>query len=134
MIECLYILKVNGKMWLRHRRSEGSFEAYEGLHKWNLDYNHQGELIFWNQKNAVNMSKSLQEIADVKVLPAKEDAPRIEQVFFCEITKKRGFDLDEFLDMVEERWSLVTMVNNLMTLIASYEDKYLKDLPERATE
>lgn len=131
LIECLYILKTGGKLCLEHRRSEACYAAYDGLHKWNIDYNNQNELIFWNQENAVNVTKKLHGIADVNVRICEDNLPRLEQIFCCEITKKREFQLDEFFDLSIERQNLAAIINGLMAWFAEYVDYYLDDLPEK---
>lgn len=40
----LYILKSQGRMRLPYRCAEAVFEAQNGLHKWNIDYNVQAEI------------------------------------------------------------------------------------------
>lgn len=129
IIECLYILKRGGVLHLRHRRAEALHQAYQGLHRWNIDYNERRDLMIWNQENAVNVSESLQEIAEIQVTAAGEDVSRRDQIFTAEIVKKRDFRLEEFLDMARERRQLAFLVRELLDRAAQDgEERYLSNL------
>ena len=85
--------------------------------------------MIWNQENAVNVSESLQEIAEIQVTAAGEDVSRRDQIFTAEIVKKRDFSLEEFLDMARERRQLAFLVRELLDRAAQYgEERYLSNL------
>ena len=112
LLECIYILKVDGTIYMKHRRAEALFEKYTGLHKWNLDcYNK--EFIIWNQENEVNVSKVLQNIVKVKV-EYNQASEREQQEIVIKITKKRKFQLDEFIDLQDERYKLAKFIEEFM--------------------
>lgn len=82
-----------------------------------------------NQENAVNVSESLKEIAEIQVMAAREDVSRRDQSFTAEITKKRDFRLEEFLDMARERRQLAFLVRGLLDRAAQGgEERYLSNL------
>ena len=128
IIECLYVLKKGGKMRLRHRRSEAVYEAYYGLHKWNIDYSGRDELIIWNQENAVNVSECLREIADIKLEHTGDQEPRDIQLITAEITKKKDFQLENFFEMRKEQRQLAFLIEGLMNWIAEHDNSYLAEL------
>jgi len=129
-LECLYILKCGGIMRLTHRRAEAVYEAYHGLHKWNIDCTSQNKLIFWNQENAINVSEQLKRIADVKVMATNEDAPRVSQNIIVEVVKKSSFSLGDFFTVDQEQRQLAFLVNGLMNWIANCrENDYLESPP-----
>ena len=128
ILECLYVLKCGGVMRLKHRRAEAVYEAYQGLHKWNVDVKNRNDLILWNQKNAVNVSEQLMEVAEIDVVSVDEDAPRASQMIIAEITKKRNFQLEEFFDMSQERHQLAYLTEGLMRWIAENNDEYLGEV------
>ncbi len=118
IIECLYILRTNRKICLLHRRAEAVYEKYTGLHKWNVDYNAERHLLIWNRDNAMDLTEVLKEIADVKVTPVGEEILREKQVIQVEITKKRNFELEQFVDLKNECYLLSRLLNHLMTYFA----------------
>lgn len=126
LIECLYIVKLGGKIRLSHRRAEAVYEAYQGLHKWNIDLGDRGELIFWNLKHAVNVSESLKDFCDIQIEYSGHDLPRREQWIKAYITKTRDFQLEQLIDLKAERYHLAFFCGQLMEKIASYTDEYLK--------
>lgn len=128
VIECLYILKKGGTMRLGHGRAEAVNAAYEGLHRWNIDYNGENEFIIWNQENSVNVSRELREIADIKVTYTSDDIPREEQCVIVELIKKKDFQLHDFLDMTKERRQLAFLVEGLMRWIAEHTEAYLSEM------
>lgn len=123
IVECLYILKCGGTMRLNHRRAEALCKAYQGLHKWNIDYNEGGELVFWNQENALNVSQRLKDIADIRLSHTDEQGDRNSQMVVAELTKKRSFRLEEFLDMAQERRQLAFLLKGLMDQVAIWHEK-----------
>lgn len=118
LIECLYILKVGGKMHLRHRRAEAIYEKYHGLHKWNLDYDQNDNLIFWNSENAVNITESLNHIITMQISHTDNYLPRIDQTIIVDIVKTDDFKLEEFVDIEKERYHLTSFIEQIMCWIA----------------
>ena len=53
LIKCLFTVKENGIIKLRHRRAEAVHENWSGLHKWNFDCI-KGNFVIWNKENAIN--------------------------------------------------------------------------------
>jgi len=126
IIECLHILKVGGRMRLSHRRAEAVYEAYQGLHKWNIDVGSQGELIFWNLENAVNVSDSLKEICDIQIEYLGDKQSRKDQWITAYVTKTKDFQLEQLIDLKAERYNLAFFIGQLMLKIADYTSEYLK--------
>lgn len=128
VLECLYILKSGGVMRLKHRRAEAEYEAYHGLHKWNIDCGDQNELIFWNQRSAVNVSKELGRVAEIRVFPIDKRTSRVGQTVVAEVIKKCDFQLNEFFDMKKECRQLASLVEGLMRCFAERSQTYLSEL------
>ncbi len=121
LIECAYILKPGGKLFLFHRRAEALYEGYSGLHKWNLDFD-KSDFLIWNNENAVNVSQELKDILQVNVVHSSLSTPRENQILIVEITKTRDFQLEEFIDISQERIQLASVIENIMSLAASNLD------------
>ena len=113
---------------MKHRRAEAEYEAYHGLHKWNIDCGNQNELIFWNQRSAVNVSKELERVAEIRVFPMDKSTSRVSQTVIAEVVKKRDFQLNEFFDMKKERRQLAFLVEGLMRCLAERSQTYLSEL------
>lgn len=126
LIECLYIVKKNGKIRLSHRRAEALYEAYNGLHKWNMDFNEENQFIIWNTENAINVSTELREICDIQVVGSEENCPRAEQWMTAYITKTNDFPLEQFIDLERERYDLAFFVKQLMEKLAEQPADYLQ--------
>lgn len=133
VVECLYILKPGGTLRLTHRRAEAVYEAYQGLHKWNVDYGGEDELILWNQENAVNVSERLKGIADIKIHHMAEQRARSAQMMTADVVKKRDFQLEEFLDMAQERRQLAFLVEGLMDRTADCHEKARLEILQQST-
>lgn len=118
IIECLYILKVNRKIGLLHRRAEAVYEKYTGMHKWNIDYDTRMHLLIWNQDNAMDLTEVLKDIVEIKVIPLGQEKPREKQVIQVEITKKRSFELGQYVDLKKECFLLSGLLNQLMKYFA----------------
>lgn len=113
IVECLYILKNGGCLHLRHMRAVAVFEQYDGLHKWNLDLNEKNELVIWNKENAINVSKELGDIADIKGFQTSEKS------FVAQITKRKDFDINSFYSDRDE-----------CRMCANFLDKVMRKLSE----
>lgn len=123
IIECMYILQVNGTMYMKHRRAEALFEKYGGLHRWNLDYANS-DFILWNKENAVNVTEKLKDVAEVQVTH-NETNERERQEIIVKIIKKKDFDLEKYIDIEKERYQLAKFIERFMQWTA--EEKILLD-------
>lgn len=88
-IECFRTVKIGGTMLMVHLASEGIHNNYDGLHQWNID-ELNGELIFFNQKCKINISKMFAAEADIVV---RREAIEIDKWNYrdwicCKIVKK----------------------------------------------
>ncbi len=119
LIECLYILKPGGKIHMRHHRAEGIFEFWQGLHKWNVDYNEAEDFIIWNKENSINVSKKLKEIAEIDLKHDEASEERMQPEVYIDITKKKRFELSDYIDAAEERRQLAQLCTELMRIYAS---------------
>lgn len=128
IIECLYVLKNGGKMRLHHHLSEAVNGNFDGLHKWNFDYNAKNEFTIWNLENAVNVSEELKQIADIEVVHSDDNVDRKDQFITVDITKKGKFDLESFIDINQEQRQLAFLAAGLMNWIAEHIDDYLGTL------
>lgn len=97
LVECLYVLKPGGHMYLNHRRAEAVYEGWSGLHKWNIDCD-AGNLLIWNKENAVNVTENLTGFAEINVKYDDSVSSRECQNVGVEIVKKRDFELGSFWD------------------------------------
>lgn len=113
VLESLALLKTGGKLRLVHRRAEAVHELYTGLHKWNIDYNADNNLIFWNKNNMINVTKALENIADIQVTSA-ENVSRENDFIQVMITKKKSFDLFKIVDSNDEIHDLTSVIRSLM--------------------
>lgn len=118
IVECLYVLKLNGSMHLEHRRAEAVFEDWNGLHKWNIDCAN-GDMLIWNKENAINVTESLKGLADVYVKYDDSVSARERQSVRVEIIKKKKFELRDFFDMYQENHILTGCIEKLMKKLAS---------------
>ena len=118
ILECLYIIKVGGKLYLKHRRAEALFECYTGLHKWNIDYDEKDNLIIWNEENAINVTEEIKEIADVLVRHTGDSISRLDSRVIVEITKKKDFNFEEFFDWKKESKMLAGLLEEIMCMMA----------------
>lgn len=125
IVECLYILKENGHMCTLHRRAEAVYEKYTGLHRWNMDYNSMDHFIIWNQEHSIDVTKALEEIADVMISHSEESVPREKQTVMVTFKKKRKFNLDRFIDMPNERYHLAGLLEQLMKYFTEADTAYI---------
>lgn len=121
VVECLFVLKVDGKLRMKHRRAEALYEKYSGLHKWNIDYDNNDNFIIWNENNAVNVTDVLKEVADITVVHAEDGTSRTNQFLNIEITKNKSFDLNQYIDEKNERYYLANIIESLMKYFADVE-------------
>lgn len=125
IIECIHVLKVGGVLHLRHRQAEAVFEDWTGLHKWNVDCNENEELILWNKKNAVNVSESLKDIADVQIKHVDAEE-RSDCKIIATITKMKEFDLQSFYSSEEESRACFALMDKLMKkMVTDSRERFL---------
>lgn len=130
LVECLYVLKTDGRMYMNHRRAEAVYEGWSGLHRWNIDCD-GGELIIWNKENAVNVTERLKEIADISVTYDDAGGVRERQNLGVRIVKKKDFELSAFLGLHKENAVLTGMVDRLMEKLSS-DSRVFLDMLEGA--
>ena len=128
LIECLYILKPGGKIHMCHHRAEGLFEFWQGLHKWNVDYNKVDDFILWDKESSVNVSRALKEIADIDLKHDVESEENPQPKVYIDITKKKKFELSDYIDEEEERKQLAQLCTELMHI---YAISTMKELGEQ---
>lgn len=114
LVECLYVLKNGGVMRLIHARAEGLYENWEGLHKWNIDY--EGDnLIFWNNDNAINVTEALRDKADIELYTYMEKEEDFDREYITvDITKKEKIDLAKYYDPTQDATLLLSVIERLM--------------------
>ena len=132
VLESLAVLKIGGVLSMKHRRCEAVYEGYTGLHKWNVDVNDSNEFIIWNEENMKNVSRILQDFADVEVV-LHENENRSDEYIDVNIIKKREFDIDYFYGIKEETEKLAQVIDGVMKLISMQMinrqfDEVLKEL------
>ena len=63
--EMLLVVKLGGRIALRHLRNVAELERYVGLHQWNFDS--EGEdFIIWNMDSQVNVTRLFAPYADIR--------------------------------------------------------------------
>ncbi len=72
--EMLAVARPGGAVFLGHKRNEGEFHRYAGMHRWNFDgaeVNGTVHFIAWNPTRRVDLTEELNEAAsvEVKLLP-----------------------------------------------------------------
>ncbi len=117
LIQCLYILKKDGKMFLKHRRAEAVYEGWNGLHQWNIDCINR-ELIIWNRDNAVNVTKMLSKVAEIHIEWDESIPIREHQNITAEIIKSADFELSDFIDTKKDAIILTKCIGRLMERLA----------------
>ena len=100
-------------MYLNHRRAEAVYEAWTGLHKWNIDC-HKGDFIIWNKENAKNVTEELKNYADIKVTFDEAVLDREKQNIGVSIRKKRDFSIADFFDIDKESAVLMRCMDKMM--------------------
>lgn len=113
ILECLEVLKPNGLLRLFHRRCEAIFEEYTGMHHWNIDYNDALELLIWNDKFYINVSKLLDNDVEIKIIPVSCEK-RIDQYFVVEMLKEESYDYRKYIDLENENRELSYVLSIIM--------------------
>lgn len=103
---------------MNHGRMEGVVEGYAGLHQWNLDYDENDNFIIWNNEIMLNASKRLENIAEINVFHSDEKLPLENQSVWVEMIKKNDFNMDEYLDLSDEKKDMAQIIEKLMELMA----------------
>ena len=93
-------------------------EGYAGLHQWNLDYDENDNFIIWNNEIMLNASKRLENIAEINVFHSDEKLPLENQSVWVEMIKKNDFNMDEYLDLSDEKKDMAQIIEKLMELMA----------------
>jgi len=118
IIKCLSVLKKDGLLHLNHGRMEGVVGGYGGLHQWNLDCDEEDNFIIWNYQTMLNVSKRLKNIAEINVFHSDEKLPLENQSVWVEMIKKNDFNMDEYLDLSDEKKDMAQIIEKLMELMA----------------
>ena len=128
VIKSLYILKVGGVIKMKHRKAEAVHEAWQGLHKWNVDCI-KGDFVIWNKENAVNVSEKLKDYADVEVRDTNE-LDRNDQFITVLIKKKTEIELSWFIDIEEEGRTMGKIIRMLFEKMSVNGGLFKKNLSE----
>ena len=129
LVECLYVLKDGGYMYLNHRRAEAVYEGWTGLHKWNIDC-HKGDFIIWNKENAKNVTEELKNYADIKVTFDETVLDRERQNIGVSIRKKRDFSMADFFDIDKESVVLMQCMDKMMERWAADSKEFFSMLEQ----
>lgn len=124
LIECLYVLKLEGRMYLNHRRAEAVYENWSGLHKWNIDCC-DGKFIIWNKENTVNVTENLKDYIEIHMSYDDSVCTREYQNVGVELIKKRDFELNCFLDLSNDNMILTRFIDKLMERLALNSEIFL---------
>lgn len=119
IVECLNALKIGGVLHLNHGRAEGINAKYDGLHQWNIDY-YNGDFVIWNYDSAVNISKKLDSIADIKITYSDKNTMRKDQYISVDMIKKCDFSISDYIDLTNEKKDMLYIIKKLMLI---YSDK-----------
>lgn len=116
ILECLTLLKTDGDLHLIHARREGLNESYSGLHSWNFDFNANNEFIIWNQKNMINITNMLSDIASVHVIYNNRQ-------IIVDIVKNKDFDLKDYIDILDDRDNIALTMDMLCSQFVNFDLK-----------
>ncbi|MDR3012110.1 MAG: class I SAM-dependent methyltransferase [Chitinispirillales bacterium] len=72
IMQMMAICKKGGKIILQHTRNEAEEENYHGFHQWNLNVENN-EFIIWRQNDKYNISKILNEHAEIIIEDTAKD-------------------------------------------------------------
>lgn len=68
LLSMLFVLRVNGKIILRHYKDEAEHADYQGLHQWNIETDSMNNTFYiWNKKERINIDHLLGEKVKIKV-------------------------------------------------------------------
>ena len=90
----LYVVKVNGKITLKHYRNEAEFENYSGFHQYNIDVQ-DGKAVIWNKEIRYVLDDELKNIADINAYIDNNIFSR--EASIIEITKKNDFNILDYI-------------------------------------
>lgn len=113
ILECLTVVRTGGVLAMKHRRCEAVYEGYMGPHQWNMDVSDAGEFIIWNKQNLINISKAVENFADVRICLKKTDK-RKDEFIEVEIEKEKTFDIGIFYDREEEHKRMGRVIQAIM--------------------
>lgn len=124
LIKCIYILKKGGIIHMKHHRAEGIFEFWQGLHKWNVDYNANNDFIIWNKGNSINISQKLKDIADITLTHDEPTEDKLQPEIYINIVKKRDFLLSEYIND-DDSQQIAVVITKLMEC---YAEKVMSEM------
>lgn len=90
LIECIKVTKVGGEVLLSHFESEGAYENYEGLHKWNIGIDHD-EVVISSLEEDYNITKLLNDYCNINAKKIYDKSHNRERIHI-RIKKKASFD------------------------------------------
>ena len=122
IVECLYVLKVDGVLHMVHRRAEAVYEKWTGLHRWNVDCIDEN-LVLWNKEYAINVNEAISKYADVEV-EYDNVSNREKQSVSVSITKKKEFELNQLLNVEKDTDILVSCIEILMEQQSRYNFQF----------
>jgi hypothetical protein len=67
ILNMLEVVRVGGKIILRHTENEAIHENYQGFHQWNITEK-EGDLILFNNEKKINASLLLREFSEVSCI------------------------------------------------------------------
>ncbi len=111
--ECYRTVKIGGSMLLAHLEAEAVHEGYKGLHQWNIEEK-DGELIFFNSRNFINVSKLYADIAEITVkrAPIEIEGWEYRNWILCKVLKKKDVS-DEILKKYDADYYIADMLESL---------------------
>lgn len=125
IVSCLQVLKVNGTISMMHTIREAVNQNYKDLHQWNLDSNDKSELIIWNNNSFVNVTRKLEDYADITVSKEERFVSRglrtINGCIYISIKKIKDID---FIEEDNSKYLGYTL-SNIMQVIS--KTKFCKD-------
>ena len=77
------------------------------MHQWNLDYTEKGDFIIWNYNTAVNVSQRLKDVAAIRLSHTGNNVQ-------VEMTKKKDFVIEQYVDTGDEIENMAFIVKRLM--------------------
>lgn len=99
ILNMLAVVKVGGKVVLRHTENEAEHEEYRGFHQWNITEKN-GMLFIFNMTESINVNEAIQRYCDIECrrVPGERDdilavlTRTCKEPIFCENGFKNAFD------------------------------------------
>ena len=93
----LHVVKISGKIILKHHRNEAQFEKYLGLHQFNVDVENNNAIL-WNKDIKININDIIGDIGEITCEISQIQREGKEQDFITiEIIKKKDFNILEYV-------------------------------------